>query len=402
MGKTPQQSGGSGKRGTFPRNALTQLDDFPANYTDAAGKVVVVKGDQTGVEFLSSGVVDDHKVKTNGTDGEAKFLIDKLKASTAISITADESLTDHKAAIGVNLGEQSDQAAAGNDSRFGKVKTNEADESLNYLIDKLKASTAISITADESLTDHKAAIGVNLGEQSDQAAAGNDSRFEKVKVSAEDDTAQYLLDKLQAGTAIDLQALTDSTKAITIGVKTDGTTIDVNESGQLEVKTPEDHLVTTNEDDPKPNHLRYKIDGGSAIDLSVFDGGESAGKVIQISTKYDNTGIVINEDNELSLSLGEQSDQAAPGNDSRFLKVRSNHDDATPGSLVDKLEAAIAMDISIDETDPDDHKVKIGVNLGTQSDQAAPGCIIAEAADASAETAAFSNGAKIVIRTDLM
>ena len=328
-------SSGSGRRpATAPRN-FTDLDDCPKSYADKAGQLVVVKGDESGLEFNTEPAIDAHDVKAAASDSTPKFLESKIIAGTGLS-TSLITITDSEKAIQIDaeldentittdgetgaikvkgksltpdqindlyidgepatpslrtLGEQTNQAAPGNNSL--KVKASAADGTPGYLVTKLEAAIALSLTEDETDPDnHKAKLSVVLGNQSDQAAAGNDDRFEKVKVNSADSTAQYLEDKLQAGNGIDLLTLTDSIKAIEILVKVNGTSIGFGEDGALEV--PLNSLTT--------DQINEDFIDGTAATPSM-------------------------------RTLGTQSDHACAGNDSRLSDSRAPTAHALAGAL---------------------------------------------------------------------
>jgi len=328
-------SSGSGRRpATAPRN-FTDLDDCPKSYADKAGQLVVVKGDESGLEFNTEPAIDAHDVKAAASDSTPKFLESKIIAGTGLS-TSLITITDSEKAIQIDaeldentittdgetgaikvkgksltpdqindlyidgepatpslrtLGEQTNQAAPGNNSL--KVKASAADGTPGYLVAMLEAAIALSLTEDETDPDnHKAKLSVVLGNQSDQAAAGNDDRFEKVKVNSADSTAQYLEDKLQAGNGIDLLTLTDSIKAIEILVKVNGTSIGFGDDGALEV--PLNSLTT--------DQINEDFIDGTAATPSM-------------------------------RTLGTQSDHACAGNDSRLSDSRAPTAHALAGAL---------------------------------------------------------------------
>jgi hypothetical protein len=55
------------------------------------------------------------------------------------------------------------------------------------------------------------------------------------------------------------------------------------------------------------------------------------------------------------------------------VMVKTSNADPSPGYLVAKLEAGMAMGVTEDTSDPSDYKAKLDVNLGTLSNQAAAG-----------------------------
>jgi hypothetical protein len=55
-----------------------KLTDVPNSYSGKGGEVVVVKADESGLEFTPEGIVDDHKVLAASADDTAGYLIDKL------------------------------------------------------------------------------------------------------------------------------------------------------------------------------------------------------------------------------------------------------------------------------------------------------------------------------------
>ena len=73
--------GGGGGATTF-----TGLTDTPNSYSGQAGKVVAVKGDETGLEFIDV-VVTDEKVKVSSTDTTSDYLVNKIVAGENVTIT---------------------------------------------------------------------------------------------------------------------------------------------------------------------------------------------------------------------------------------------------------------------------------------------------------------------------
>jgi hypothetical protein len=253
MGKNTPVSGGFGNKKTFSRTRFSSLDDT-FNYAGNAGEVVTVRGDETGLTSQVLAIIDDHKVATSGTDTTPGYLVAKLEAGIAAQISESGTNPNKKARISVALGSLSDQAAAGDDTRFRKISISSTDTDQNYLNDKIETAGLISITAtgltqtiqnvggseklklsinavnptidlDVMLNAPRVApksLGLNevsntyidgtpgdasmrtLGTLTNQAAAGSDTRFTKVKITASDTTPNYLQSKLAAGTGISI------------------------------------------------------------------------------------------------------------------------------------------------------------------------------------------------------
>lgn len=66
--------------------AFTDLTDVPAAYTGQGGKVVAVKADVSGLEFITASSTDE-KVKYDAGDPTAGYVADKFVAGTGISVT---------------------------------------------------------------------------------------------------------------------------------------------------------------------------------------------------------------------------------------------------------------------------------------------------------------------------
>ena len=156
-------TGGSAAKKTFGRTRFDALDDtflYPGN----AGKVVTVRGDESGLTAQSEAVIDSYEVKANGTDPLPGFLFDKLIEGLAILIAEDNTNpANHKVSIAVDLGTQSDQACAGNDPRLSDARV------------PLSHASTHEGGSDPMTVDASPATGSlrTLGTLSDQAAAGN-------------------------------------------------------------------------------------------------------------------------------------------------------------------------------------------------------------------------------------
>jgi hypothetical protein len=87
--KKMQTSGGTPRKGVFPRSTFLSLDDTPDTYVSQAGKVCVVKNDETAVEFKAAGVIDDHLVLVINTDTTPGTLVNKLVAGSNITLTTN-------------------------------------------------------------------------------------------------------------------------------------------------------------------------------------------------------------------------------------------------------------------------------------------------------------------------
>ena len=122
MNKNIPLSGGFGNKKPFARTRFDSLDDTFA-YTGQAGKVVTVRGDETGLTAQAEAIIDDHKVATSGTDTSPGYLVAKLEAGIALAISENGTNPNKKARVSVSLGTLSDQAAAGNDSRLSDSRT---------------------------------------------------------------------------------------------------------------------------------------------------------------------------------------------------------------------------------------------------------------------------------------
>lgn len=122
MNKNVPLSGGFGNKKPFARTRFDALDDTFA-YTGQAGKVVTVRGDETGLTAQAEAIIDDHKVATSGTDTSPGYLVAKLEAGIAAAISESGTNPNKVARISVSLGTLSDQAAAGNDPRLSDART---------------------------------------------------------------------------------------------------------------------------------------------------------------------------------------------------------------------------------------------------------------------------------------
>lgn len=99
-------SGGKASR-TFPapRN-FSELEDVFV-YTGNAGKVLVVRGDESGLTAQAEAIIDAHDVMVNGTDTTPGYLVTKLEAlleqfQGGLTLTVQDPAADAKLKIGIN------------------------------------------------------------------------------------------------------------------------------------------------------------------------------------------------------------------------------------------------------------------------------------------------------------
>jgi hypothetical protein len=87
--KKMQTSGGTPRKGVFPRSTFLSLDDTPDSYVSQAGLVCVVKNDEKQIEFKAVGVIDDHLVLVINTDTTPGTLVNKLTAGENVTFTTN-------------------------------------------------------------------------------------------------------------------------------------------------------------------------------------------------------------------------------------------------------------------------------------------------------------------------
>ena len=78
--------------------AFTDLTDVPNSYTGQGGKVVAVKADVSGLEFIAATDTDE-KVKYDASDPTAGYVADKIVAGTGISVAEGSGATENKLVI---------------------------------------------------------------------------------------------------------------------------------------------------------------------------------------------------------------------------------------------------------------------------------------------------------------
>jgi len=83
------------------------LTDVPHSYTGKGGDVVIVKADESGLDFTAEGLIDDHKVLADSTDTPTYpgYLDDKIEGGAGISTSVDASHASHLVKIGCNIGD---------------------------------------------------------------------------------------------------------------------------------------------------------------------------------------------------------------------------------------------------------------------------------------------------------
>lgn len=79
-------------------SAFTDLTDVPSSYTGQGGKVVAVKSDVSGLEFISATSTDE-KVKYDASDPTAGYVADKIIAGTGISVAEGTGANENKLVI---------------------------------------------------------------------------------------------------------------------------------------------------------------------------------------------------------------------------------------------------------------------------------------------------------------
>jgi hypothetical protein len=78
--------------------AFTDLTDVPSSYTGQGGKVVAVKADVSGLEFVSATGTDE-KVKYDVSDPTAGYLVDKFVAGNNITLSEGTGVDENKLVI---------------------------------------------------------------------------------------------------------------------------------------------------------------------------------------------------------------------------------------------------------------------------------------------------------------
>jgi hypothetical protein len=93
--------GGKGKISfsAFGASSFLGLSDAPHSYVDQSGKVVVVKVDESGLEFSTEAAIDRHDVKVSSADVNPQFLEDKLAMGVGMAPTQN-SVFDNTLIIG--------------------------------------------------------------------------------------------------------------------------------------------------------------------------------------------------------------------------------------------------------------------------------------------------------------
>jgi hypothetical protein len=109
--KKMQTSGGTPRKGVFPRSTFLSLDDTPDTYVSQAGLVCVVKNDEKQIEFKAVGVIDDHLVLVINTDTTPGTLVNKLTAGGNITFTTNNPTGN--ATITIALNDKINVSAAG-------------------------------------------------------------------------------------------------------------------------------------------------------------------------------------------------------------------------------------------------------------------------------------------------
>jgi hypothetical protein len=418
-------------------------------------------------EILSASP-DIGKVMTSATDPAIGYLVAKLEAGIAMNVTEDVSNPlDPKAKLDVVLGTLSDQAAAGDDTRFRKVSITASDTSSGFLNNKMLAGPGITLSTVAPGGGEGLQVEAWFGTQTNQCAVGNDTRFTKVKVSSTDTDQNYLNDKIETAGLISITAtgLTQTiqdyagNEKLLLSINAVNPTIDLdvmlnaprvapkslglNEISNTYIDgTPGDASmrtlgtlsnqaaagddsrftkVKTSATDTTPDYIHYKVLPGTNIsvtkenpsgneDLRLAVTGQGAanglatlgpdskltsGQLPEISI-VDYLGVVASQGDMLNL-VGQQGDWCTrsdlgtnwiiTGNTPPVLitdwttlsyppsdhKLLVSGTDSTIDYLINKLKQGTAISITEDTSTATDHKAAIGVNLGTLSDQACAG-----------------------------
>jgi len=287
LNKNVSNSGGFGSKKAFSRTSFQSLDDA-FKFAGNADKFAAVNPGETAliaVPFPAVHVTDVYIVAS-----EALMLAlpaHKGDIAKRTDILTDFILSVEPATVLGNWVSLYTEA--------GKVQTSVSDPSIGYLVAKLEAGIAAQITEDTTNPlNSRAKIDVRLGTQTDQAAAGSDSRFCKVKVTATDTTPDYLENKIWIDNLITLSVQDPAGDAkLKIGILNDGLTI-IN--------------------DPFTNLLEVVL--GSLNDTYI-DPANIDGTPVTPSMR----------------TLGTLSDQAAAGNDSRLSNDRTPTAHAFAGAI---------------------------------------------------------------------
>jgi len=157
----PASSGGKGGKGFSGVTRFDGLSDtfqYPGN----AGKVVVVKNDETGLQATAEGLIDDHKVLVDGADPTPEYLDSKIICTQPIVkniLQPGGPGTAEKIEILASVGQAGNTLASGSDNRFLKIITSGTDSTPDYLNAKLEAGSNIQITEDVTApANHRAKI----------------------------------------------------------------------------------------------------------------------------------------------------------------------------------------------------------------------------------------------------
>lgn len=310
--------------------------DFITTKIVSGSGINVTEVNDGGNETLSiaaTGVGTDELVKITSNDTTPDFLFNKVVGGDGIATAETNDAGDEDLTLSVDL-----LASGGLEFSTGELAVN--------------AGTGISLSA--------GGVNVDYGTASSTAVEGNDTRLEKVKVTSNDTTPNFLFSKLAEGTGITLTETNDGfDETITVAASGVGT----------------DELVKITSNDTTPDFLFNKVVGGDGIAASETNdaGDEDLTLAVDLlasgGLEFSTGELSVNAGTGISLSAGgvdvdygTGSGTAVEGNDTRLEKTKITSNDTTPGFLFDKVVGGDG--ISTTETnDAGDEDLTLAVDL---------------------------------------
>lgn len=201
------------------------------------------------ISGTGGGPATDEKVKVSSNDTVAEYLIEKLVAGTNVSIVENNNGGDESLTIQVTSG-----------SGGETVKGSANDTTANYLIPKISGSGTVALYEYNNGGNEIIVIS--------GSSTGGPDADERVKVTSNDTTADYLFDKLIAGTNVTIVENNDGGEETITILVTSG-------SGTDDKKTQ----VTIN--DTTPDYLYHKVSGSGTV--STYEYYDGSNEVLVVS-----------------------------------------------------------------------------------------------------------------------
>jgi len=221
--------GGDGAPATV-YDEFVDLIDTPANYTGQAGKTVAVNAGGTALEFVNN-VATDEKVKYDAGDPTAGYVADKIIAGTGISVAEGTGANENKLVVSSSITQYTDEMAQ---DAVGGILTDTA--TIDFTYDDATPKITADVKAD-SINDTHIDWGIGANQVNTDDVPEGTAKFDtyKAKVSSNDTTPNYLVNKILDGLGMTFLTLDggDETITVNLGTPSTCTASSINEATDL-------------------------------------------------------------------------------------------------------------------------------------------------------------------------